>query len=63
MYFCPNCNYSFDITKSDSTNSKKVLSSIEDILNLIKSNDDLSNYSTTLEKKIMLLKIVKYLKY
>ena len=26
MYFCPQCNYSFDISKSTSNESKKILS-------------------------------------
>lgn len=51
MYFCPECNYSFDITKSTSTDSKKILSTPEDVIKRLRANLDLSNYSVNFPKE------------
>jgi hypothetical protein len=44
MYFCPQCNYSFDITKSSGEDTRKELSTPEDVIKRIRANKDLSNY-------------------
>lgn len=53
MYFCPQCNYSFDITKSTSSDSKKVLSTPEDVIKRMRAGKDLSNYSANFEKDLL----------
>lgn len=60
MYFCPKCNYSFDIRKNTMSSDSKVLESVNDILKVIKSKD-VSKYSTTLNFKDI-EKNKKYLK-
>ena len=50
MYFCPQCNYSFDISKLSSTESKKILSTPEDVIKRFRAGKDLSNYSVNFEK-------------
>lgn len=62
MYFCPNCNYAFDITKLSSTTtapSKKQINDIAEVFKLLKNNEDLSKYSATFDKK----EIIKTSKY
>ena len=51
MYFCPQCNYSFDITKSTSSKSKKILSTPEDVIKRFRAGKDLSNYTVNFDKK------------
>ena len=50
MYFCPQCNYSFDISKSTSSESKKILSTPEDVIKRLIAGKDLNNYSVNFEK-------------
>jgi len=50
MYFCPQCNYSFDISKSTSNESKKILSTPEDVIKHFRSGKDLINYTVNFEK-------------
>ena len=47
MYFCPHCNYSFDITKSTTADTKKILSTPEDVIKRFRANKDLNNYSVS----------------
>lgn len=51
MYFCPQCNYSFDITKSTLFESKKILSTPEDVIKRFRAGKDLSNYTVNFDKK------------
>jgi len=50
MYFCPQCNYSFDISKSTFTETKKILSTPEDAIECFRAGEDLNNYSVTFSK-------------
>jgi hypothetical protein len=64
MYFCPKCNYSFDISKSslsNDDNDKILIKKINEIINLYETNEDLTKYKVefTLED---LEKNVKYKK-
>ena len=45
MYFCPKCDYTFDVTKSliDSSNKKETVNSFKTILKKIKNKEDLTN--------------------
>ena len=54
MYFCPQCNYSFDISKLTSEESKKILSTPEDVIKRFRAGKDLSNYSVNFTKKELL---------
>ena len=52
MYFCPQCNYSFDISKStESTESKKILSTPEDVIKRFRAGKDLANYVVNFSKE------------
>jgi len=50
MYFCPNCSYSFDISKTTNqtenseTDERKIISKVPDIIKLFESKEDLSLY-------------------
>uniref|UniRef100_A0A6C0DBG7 Uncharacterized protein n=1 Tax=viral metagenome TaxID=1070528 RepID=A0A6C0DBG7_9ZZZZ len=47
MYFCPKCNYSFDISKSfgsDSTENKVALKKPNEAMKLFESNDSFNNF-------------------
>jgi hypothetical protein len=44
MYFCPKCNYSFDITKSSGEDLRKELLTPEDVIKRIRADKDLTNY-------------------
>jgi DNA-directed RNA polymerase subunit M/transcription elongation factor TFIIS len=47
MYFCPKCNYTFDIskaTKDDSSDTRKELNEPNDAFKRLKADKDLSNY-------------------
>jgi DNA-directed RNA polymerase subunit M/transcription elongation factor TFIIS len=65
MYFCPKCNYSFDISKTVSTNTnddKPVIKKVSDIIKKIEDNEDISQYrlefkSEELEKNIKYKKL------
>ena len=50
MYFCPQCNYTFDITKS--TLNKEDIKSVDELFEKLKSIEitDLSNYNITFAK-------------
>ena len=55
MYFCPNCSYLFDISKS-SNNSKEVdnrteIIKITEIFTLLDRNEDLTKYKTNIYKE------------
>lgn len=54
MYFCPECSYSFDISKSTSSNDKKVLSTPEDVIKRFRAGKDLSNYRVNFDKNLLL---------
>lgn len=62
MYFCPNCSYTFDITKSSNkkTEDRKEIT-IDEIFTKLNENDDLSTYKAEFQKKD-LLKNKKYQK-
>lgn len=62
MFFCPNCSYLFDISKSGNIeDNKTILSKITDIFEKIENNENLSLYKTTITKED-LTKNKKYLK-
>ena len=45
MYFCPKCNYTFDISKNlSSSDNRKTIKNVIDVFKLIKNKEDLSNY-------------------
>ena len=50
MYFCPECNYSLDISKSTSSNTKKILSTPEDVIKRFRAGKDLNNYTVNFKK-------------
>jgi hypothetical protein len=51
MYFCPKCNYSFDISKSTKTvDDRKKLDNPVDVLKRFKAQKNLSNYVATFSK-------------
>jgi hypothetical protein len=51
MYFCPKCNYSFDISKSSSNNvERKILDEPHQALKRLKANKNLSNYKAKFTK-------------
>ena len=55
MYFCPKCSYTFDITKKDSNitveSNLKEISSVNELLKLIKTESNLKEYKVTFDKK------------
>ena len=51
MYFCPQCNYSFDISKSTSSDVKKILSTPEDVIKRFRAGKDLINYTVSFKKE------------
>lgn len=51
MYFCPQCNYSFDISKSTSSEVKKILSTPEDVIKRFRAGKDLINYTVSFKKE------------
>ena len=64
MYFCPKCNYSFDISKSsksENNENKEVVKKINDSIKLFESNADLNNYKAEFKKE-ELEKNIKYKK-
>ena len=56
MYFCPNCSYSFDISKTTNqaetsdTDERKVISKVPDIIKLYEAKEDLSLYKADFTK-------------
>ena len=55
MYFCPQCSYSFDVTKSiTSNNEKEEVSSLSILLKKLKNKDDISNIKLTINKSSLL---------
>jgi len=63
MYFCPKCNFSFDIGKSsnDIINEKNIIKKAADIFKKIENNEDLSLYKTDV-KMDEITKNIKYKK-
>ena len=64
MYFCPKCNYSFDISKSsgiDVSEEKNIIKKVNDILKIYESGESLNNYKAEFKKED-LEKNVKYKK-
>jgi len=55
MYFCPKCNYTFDVTKTmlDSDNKVEIVSSLADILKKIKNKDKLTNIKLNISLNIL----------
>lgn len=57
MYFCPNCSYLFDITKSSKVSkevdSRTVLKKIPDAFKKLEDNEDLSKYKSEFSKDEM----------
>jgi DNA-directed RNA polymerase subunit M/transcription elongation factor TFIIS len=52
MYFCPKCNYSFDIAKSiKTTTERKPLDSPRELFKRFKAKKNLANYVATFSKK------------
>ncbi len=54
MYFCPKCNYSFDISKAtseESQDTRKKLDNPESALKRLKAGKDLSDYVATFTKE------------
>lgn len=52
MYFCPKCNYSFDITKSsNSQDTRKHLDTVSSAFELLKDKGNLSNYIAKFSKE------------
>ncbi len=51
MYFCPKCNYTFDVTKTmlDSNNKVEIITSLSDIIKKIKGNEKLTNVKLNLK--------------
>lgn len=54
MYFCPNCSYLFDISKSSTgsteIDSRKELTKIAEVFKKLDDNEDLSNYKASFSK-------------
>ena len=57
MYFCPKCSYTFDITKKDSNieieDNLEDISSVNELLKLVKNNANLKKYKATFDKKVL----------
>lgn len=54
MYFCPKCNYSFDISKStgiDSVKDKQVIKKVNDAIKIYESNESLNEYKAEFKKE------------
>ena len=52
MYFCPTCNYSFDISKSTNIiDNRKILDNPIEVFKRLKANKDLSNYKILFQKE------------
>jgi len=54
MYFCPKCNYSFDISKSTGTNSneeKQILKKVSDAIKIYDEKQSLYNYKAEFKKE------------
>lgn len=66
MYFCPKCNYSFDISKSfglDNSEDKKILKKVNEAIKIYEANEDFTNYRAEfkleeLEKNIKFKKLI-----
>jgi hypothetical protein len=51
MYFCPKCNYSFDISKSTNTvDDRKILDNPIDVLKRLKAKKNFANYKASFPK-------------
>jgi hypothetical protein len=56
MYFCPNCSYSFDISKTthltetSDTDERKIISKVPEIIKLFELKEDLSLYKADFTK-------------
>jgi glutamate mutase epsilon subunit len=67
MYFCPKCNYSFDISKSfglDNSEEKKMLKKVSEAIKVYEASDNLNNYRAEfkveeLEKNIKFKKLIE----
>ena len=61
MYYCPECNYSFDISKLTKSKTKKTLETVEDAIKRYRAGKDLSDYSANFSKEELLKhkKIIK----
>ena len=53
MYFCTECNNSFDITKSTSNITKIILKTPEEIIEKLKSNKDLNDFVSNINKETL----------
>ena len=55
MYFCPNCSYLFDISKSSNTikvvDTRILINKVVDAINLFEEGTNLSNYKATFPKE------------
>jgi hypothetical protein len=54
MYFCPKCNYSFDISKSTGINSseeKQILKKVNDAIKIYDDKQSLNNYKAEFKKE------------
>lgn len=57
MYFCPNCSYLFDVSKSSNishVDTRKVINKTNDIFELIEKNEALVNYKAKFTKEELL---------
>ncbi len=64
MYFCPNCSYVFDISKSNNTkvnDSREVIDKSLDVFKKLENNEDLSKYKASFSED-ELTKNKKYVK-
>ena len=50
MYFCPKCNYSFDITKTSEKQVNKDLADVDEAIKLLKQKVSLVNYTPNFTK-------------
>lgn len=56
MYFCPNCKYSFDITRSSKvtkTDTRNEITKIADALKKLEDKEDLSGFKATFSREEM----------
>ena len=54
MYFCPKCNYSFDISKTtgtDATQEKQSIKKVSDVLKIYDETKSLNNYKAEFKKE------------
>jgi hypothetical protein len=68
MYFCPNCSYLFDISKSSTISnidSRKPISKVSDILKLLDNDNklDLTKFKAEFTKETIHTESIKYLSY